>query len=561
MVVDHIQDHVQAQIGGGLHHFTEFPYPGHAVGIRGIAALGNGVVHRVIAPVEAVEATKSAIQRLGIAGCRVEGCQDRADGVATAAEARIVRCGFVRQVAQFAEVVVDIDHLGRVFVDRCDIEGRQQVEVGDAGVRQACQVSDAIAGGFRKGGVLAPVGSCNGFVGGAEIANMGFIHHDILGCLQCRWGQAVPVGRFQVAVSQVDDLRIHAIFGKAQGIGVRCHGGFDGIGTGVVDRHLILVELTVDIRGVAGMPPDTVIPGHVYRIAAHHAAVGIEHVQAQALGRWGPNLKPGIGTANGCAQSAVIGIEIVEHTRDLKAGSRYQLIIAIISAGNQLAAQSVHFGLTVCVHAVGRPARKMGEGLFQLWREGGCAQRNNGAPVQGFIGVIDSDAGASVISKFDSGCRGGVGKDERIGIQPVSLGAVDGQFLGFDRVGGEQLTAADRENAIAQGTKVPALIIITQVFLIALVHDEVHAVAAVAHGNDVIGAVGVVHAAGGVWVGPLGRHAFRQAIATGCGVVPEMEPPAVIVTGGAFVIEDGFVVAGFQQGGGVPASAVAGIGR
>src|SRR6056297_4026404 len=89
----------------------------------------------------------------------------------------------VGQIAKTAEVVIDVDHSGGVLVDGGYIESGKQVQVGDTGIGQGFQVRDtvdAVVCGCGECTVFATQCRIQGFIGGAEITNVGLIDNHVL---------------------------------------------------------------------------------------------------------------------------------------------------------------------------------------------------------------------------------------------------------------------------------------------------------------------------------------------------------------------------------------------
>ena len=260
MVVDHVHHHPQAVLVQGRYHVAKLQDALRAVGVGGVAALRNAVVERIVAPVEAVGCPRRAHRRL--------------------LARRVARR---RRHGRLGALGCRLDHRG-------DVEGRQQVDVGQAGVLQLEQVIHAVgqvrvrvwAGRPVVGEclVLATVGLGHRRVVDAEIANVHLVDHDVLEVGQRRLAERVPAGRLQVAVGQVDELAAHVaqrhtVLRQADRVGVAdqvMHHGIDRWRRRVdVDLDVEQVELAVP-RAVAGHAPHAA--GRVQRhgVAAHFGA-------------------------------------------------------------------------------------------------------------------------------------------------------------------------------------------------------------------------------------------------------------------------------------------------
>ena len=181
MVVDHVHDHAQAVLVQGLHHFTKLKDALRAFGrVGAVAAFGCTVVIGVIAPVKAVGGAGGAH-----AGLLLVGVTGVAHGIG----------GNGARYAAFG-------HGG-------DVEGGQEVDVGQAGLLELKQVAHAVGEGGVGVGAAAVVGEgavgaavvCgNAAVVDAEVADVHFVDDNVFGRGQGGLGQAVPAGGFQVGV-------------------------------------------------------------------------------------------------------------------------------------------------------------------------------------------------------------------------------------------------------------------------------------------------------------------------------------------------------------------------
>ena len=225
--------------------------------------------------------------------------------------------------------------------------------MAEARVGQRRQVLHSI--GFDIGEGQIGAARCLGHAGikSAEVAQMQFVECDVLGRLEGWLVVALPFGGHQRRVIQVHNLAARAIGAQAERVGV-CH-DVDLYKAGAGHKHAHLVQVV----GIS--------PGRLSRHAPH--AVGglhgdclrwgvgggvIKEQQAHALGCGRPHTNGGHVTLPCHAQRAVIGKELVEHTRDLQARGVYQRAVRIGHLQRQLRfEQRRHL-----VQAIGRQAQR-----------------------------------------------------------------------------------------------------------------------------------------------------------------------------------------------------------
>jgi hypothetical protein len=169
--------------------------------VGGVTALGDGVVQRVVAPVEAINAANCAESRLGLLV-----------GIGGRAASGFFVYGFPG---------------GLIFVGAGEIEGWQQVDVGQPGLSQPGQVLHAVRVRNREGFEGAAQFLRHARVGGAEIAHMQFVDHDVFGGVQFRFFELIPSLRLIGFVQKVDDLAAFAVGREAERIGIGHQVGLD----------------------------------------------------------------------------------------------------------------------------------------------------------------------------------------------------------------------------------------------------------------------------------------------------------------------------------------------
>jgi hypothetical protein len=273
-------------------------------GIGAVAAFGHGVVIGIVAPVE----------RVLVGDCGHGGLLFRR-----------IRGGGQRDVR--------LDALRRVLVDRGDVEDGQQMHVGETRLRRADQMAHAVGGEVGERGVLAAIRRRHRRVVDAEVAHVQLIEDDVLRCGQRRLGHRVPARGLERRVVEIHEPAVLAVHVERHGVGV----GDDVVHNRAapaagcarrVDVDVEAVALAVPVGAGAGGRPDAGrdVLGHGDRLdrvgaAASRAAVaGRDDLQGDVARGGRPDGHGHILAGVGGAQCAVVGVEVVQHARNLHAG-------------------------------------------------------------------------------------------------------------------------------------------------------------------------------------------------------------------------------------------------
>ena len=179
----------------------------------------------VIAPVEGVHPAQIAVQLLhhgvllAVAGLQIT--EHGFDGLAAttvAGKPGVLDLGI--DLAQLAEVIADVGHLGRILVDGGDVEHRQQVQVADAALGQGFQVGDGHAVAVGQPEELAAVLHRRRLVVAGQIPDVGLIDGDVGGVLLAVGRlQAVPAFRLEGRIVEIHHLAELGVHRQAQGVG------------------------------------------------------------------------------------------------------------------------------------------------------------------------------------------------------------------------------------------------------------------------------------------------------------------------------------------------------
>ena len=168
VVEDHIGDDAQPHSVERLHHLAIFQDARRAIGVGGIRPFGDQVVVRIVAPIKGVDLLGFGHHRL-----------------------LFFRIGQqVRQVGGVGRLPG-----GFVLVDGGNVEGGQQVQVGQAGVGQRLEMRHRVGIAVGEGEVCAAVLCRHALVQRAEVAHVQFPDGDILRCGQRRLDQFIPAFR------------------------------------------------------------------------------------------------------------------------------------------------------------------------------------------------------------------------------------------------------------------------------------------------------------------------------------------------------------------------------
>ena len=199
-----------------------------------------------------------------------------------------------------------------------------------------------------------------------------------------------------------------------------------------------------------------------------------------------------------------------------------------------------------CLNLKGWPATQVRKFLRKRRGKRRCRERQGLSAVKRFV-FGNGDLRILVMQQFNPGQAACVLDYYRGFIEPVSLGSGDGDSLCLNRSLRQFLAAAQRKDAIAKGAKVPTVVKAAEVFFVALVHDEVHALSGFAHRDQVPGAVGVADTIGQPGAAPFCWNSLGKAVAAVRRVVPEVQAPAAVVFVRSFVIEQRFVFARLEE--------------
>ena len=105
-----------------------------------------------------------------------------------------------------------------------------------------------------EGGVRAALLRRNRRIGGAEIAHVQLVQHDVLGRSQPWFDQCPPAARLQLGVIERDDVAADAVARQGNRVRIGDDVGLDLVGAAHVDLGLVLVVLAVEVG--AAVAPD-----------------------------------------------------------------------------------------------------------------------------------------------------------------------------------------------------------------------------------------------------------------------------------------------------------------
>ena len=181
VVVDHVHAHAQAVAVQGLHHLPELADAcGAITRIRGEAALGRIEMQRVVAPVETI-------------------------GRRNRHHCRLLRFTRGAVIGYGGCLAADLRHAGQV-------EYRQQVHVGHAGLGQRLQMPATLRIRQCEGAVLAAHRFGHGQIIDRKIADMQFVYHHVglrqAGMRRARLIPAVWLERRRIGIGDIASLRV-----------------------------------------------------------------------------------------------------------------------------------------------------------------------------------------------------------------------------------------------------------------------------------------------------------------------------------------------------------------
>ncbi len=507
VVVDDVHHRAQPGPVEGLDHPAELDGAGRAVRVARVAALGDGVVQRVVAPV--VRVLRGRGGHAGLLFLRVGGVH--------------------------LEVAGGLGAVGGLLRDGADVEGRQEVDVRGPGGSQVAQVPHARRGGVGEGQVLAGVGG--GAVRDGEVADVQLL--DLRGGEGDGRGlaQGLPAGRGELRVGQVHDQAVDGIRGEGGGVGVGDEVADHLAGARGPDGHVVAVGLAGP-GAFAAHRPDA---GGV--VAAHGDRAAVEF-EGDLLGGGGPDGEGGAAVLEDGAEGGGGRVQVVEDAGELDAGGGEDRAVRGAGARDELAAQGLADPVAVArVDGVGAVRGEVRELLLLGGGELGLAQPQPvGAAGQGAVlGLDGAVAGGEEL--HGGGCGGGV-PGKGVAVDPDGLGL--GEVQGGGGAGGLReevlLLAAQHPHLVAGGLQVQGPVG-GQVLLVALVEDVAEAGGAGRERDLVDRAVGV-GAGGQERLGPVGG-------VRGSG--PDVQAPAVVGAVGALVVQDGLGLVLRRVGGAVGA--------
>ena len=150
---------------------------------------------------------------------------------------------------------------------------------------------------------------------------MQLVDHNIFGSRQRRFRQCVPASRLQVGVVQVDDLRAGAVGGQAERIWVGDEVAFNLAGR--AHKHFDFIQI-VFVLPICRARVTPYASRQTKRRRINRAGCGgqgvIKNVQLDRFGGRCPQTEGRHNAVKTHAQIAVVGVQVVQHTRDLQRG-------------------------------------------------------------------------------------------------------------------------------------------------------------------------------------------------------------------------------------------------
>ena len=306
-VVEHLVEHdLQAVLVQGPYHGAELGHPGAAIGVHRIGPFRRREVERVVPPVETVLVPDRLDARLLVRRGRSEGGQVAG------------RHGLE----------------GAVFLDRGDVEGRQQVHGVEPGSRQLGQMP-----GSRAVDPERAVGAAelfrHGVVGDREVAHVQFVDRPVHGLLDDRRLRFLPRRGAESLIGQVDEHRPGGVLRQGDRVRVGDLVHLDLPRRRREHRDLEDEGCAGPVLG-AGRGPRAVI------LARQRDALRVGRVarrpdeRVDVLRRGSPNRDRGPLLRPGDAERPVCGgirEEVVEHAGQLHARERSQAAEGVVGAG------------------------------------------------------------------------------------------------------------------------------------------------------------------------------------------------------------------------------------
>ena len=298
----------------------------------------------VIAPVEGVHPAQIAVQLLhhgvllAVAGLQIT--EHGFDGLAAttvAGKPGVLDLGI--DLAQLAEVIADVGHLGRILVDGGDVEHRQQVQVADAALGQGFQVGDGHAVAVGQPEELAAVLRRRRLVVAGQIPDVGLIDGDVGGVLLAVGRlEAVPAFRLEGRIVEIHHLAELGVHRQAQGVGVGHLIGFQLAADRVIDLDIVAVVFADKIAAPLHAPAAAgLVQGH--GALAKRLVLLVEQRQLDRLGGRRPEPEGDIAPLHHGAVGQLGGrfaVKGIEGTGTLHQGRPLQDAVRIGPDGDQL---------------------------------------------------------------------------------------------------------------------------------------------------------------------------------------------------------------------------------
>ena len=442
VVVHHVHDDAQAHFVQGLVHGAHLQDAGGAGRIGGVAALRHVVEHRVVAPVEAVDVRQHVHDLARRRRGRVQSLQflDNARGVAHVAGAEFL-VGVV-QAAQLVDGVAQVHLRRRIFVDGADVEGRQHMEVREAGVRQRFEVGHRRRAVRGEGEVLAAMFLRGAGVAGAEVAHMALVDDGRLRIAAFRRGVGVPAGGFQVRIVQIDELRSKRTGVRANGIRIPRFAHQHAAFARMVGGDDEAVELAIPVLGGAGGAPDAGV-----RVLAHgqvgaegEAAVRAFVVDAQlhVLRGGRPHRAGDVATVVHRAEHGFVravlagGVHAVKHLGELQLRA-VLLALGVLADDPQLVGEQLLDAGELQIQGVGRVVRKVRRarplrvGQLRRRERSGLGAANDHAALAAVRLVLAHDVQFAALRAVKRHLHEIAVPNDGVGVQPVRRLILDGQ--------------------------------------------------------------------------------------------------------------------------------------
>ena len=163
----------------------------------------------------------------------------------------------------------------------------------------------------------------NRCIGGAEIAHVQFVQHDVLGRGQSRFRQGLPTARLEILIIERDDVAAGAVACQRDRVRIGDHIGLDLVGA--ANENLRFVQIELAVEAAAAVAPDAARGIERHRVSRVIRAIRVgEHAHLHVARGRRPHAQRGLSLLEAGSQRErpCLGrVQVVEYAGYLQPGS------------------------------------------------------------------------------------------------------------------------------------------------------------------------------------------------------------------------------------------------